>query len=67
MDGADGERERALRRLPAAYATALRLRTDGATDAVIVERLDIEPEALDPFMRIAEAKLAALMSQQLSC
>ncbi|OHU98076.1 hypothetical protein [Mycobacterium talmoniae] len=64
MDAADGVRERALRRLPPAYATALRLRTDGATDALIVERLDIEPEALTPLMQIAEAKLAALMRRQ---
>ena len=43
--------------LPEAYATALRLRDAGCSDEVIADRLDIEPEALAPLLRIALAKL----------
>jgi hypothetical protein len=44
--------------LPDAYATALRLRAAGCTDEMIAERLAVEPEAVAPLLRIAEAKLA---------
>lgn len=43
--------------LPEAYATALRLRDAGCTDEMIADRLDIEPEAVGPLLRIATAKL----------
>jgi len=43
--------------LPEAYATALRLREAGCTDEMIADRLDIEPEAVAPLLRIAVAKL----------
>lgn len=56
------EREEALRLLPLAHATALRLRDAGATDAVIATALGIEPEAVAPLLQVAETKLAALAS-----
>ena len=43
--------------LPEAYATALRLRDAGCSDQMIADRLDIEPEAVAPLLRIALAKL----------
>jgi len=43
--------------LPEAYATALRLREAGCSDEMIADRLDIEPEAVAPLLRIAVAKL----------
>jgi DNA-directed RNA polymerase specialized sigma24 family protein len=43
--------------LPEAYAAALRLRDAGCSDAMIADRLDIEPEAVAPLLRIAIAKL----------
>jgi DNA-directed RNA polymerase specialized sigma24 family protein len=52
---------RALERLPATYAEALRLREHGETDEAIAARLGIEPEAVEPLVRVAEAKLAALV------
>ncbi|MGW0021683.1 hypothetical protein ACWDUD_25485 [Rhodococcus sp. NPDC003382] len=52
-------REEALRQLPAAYALALRLRYAKVADALIAQCLGIEPEALGPLLRVAEAKLAA--------
>jgi DNA-directed RNA polymerase specialized sigma24 family protein len=51
---------RALERLPATHAEALRLREHGETDAAIAAQLGIEPEAVAPLVRVAEAKLAAL-------
>jgi DNA-directed RNA polymerase specialized sigma24 family protein len=42
--------------LPDAYATALRLREAGCSDEMIADRLDIEPEAVAPLLRIATAK-----------
>jgi hypothetical protein len=43
--------------LPEAYATALRLRDAGCSDDMIADRLDMEPEAVAPLLRIAVAKL----------
>lgn len=54
------DRESALRRLPRAYSLALRLRDAGVDGALIAECLDIEPEALEPMLLVAEAKLAAV-------
>ncbi|MFL6205190.1 MAG: hypothetical protein ACJ739_07535 [Acidimicrobiales bacterium] len=50
MDELDG--------LPEAYGAALRLREAGCTDEMIADRLEIEPEAVAPLLRIAAAKLA---------
>lgn len=47
----------ALDDLPEAYATALRLREAGCSDLMIAERLGIEPEAVEPLLRIGIAKL----------
>jgi hypothetical protein len=49
-----------LERLPVTYAKAMRLREQGETDEAIAARLGIEPEAVEPLVRIGEAKLAAL-------
>ncbi len=54
------DRATALGRLPRAYSLALRLRDAGVGGALIAECLDIEPEALEPMMLLAEAKLAAV-------
>jgi DNA-binding NarL/FixJ family response regulator len=51
---------RALERLPATYAEVLRLREDGEADEAIAAQLGIEPEAVEPLVRVAAAKLAAL-------
>jgi len=55
----DARRAQALRRLPLAYATALRLRDAGMANEQIAERVGVDPDALATFMRVAEAKLAA--------
>jgi len=44
--------------LPEMYATALRLRDAGCSDEMIADRLEIEPEAVAPLLRIAAAKVA---------
>lgn len=51
--------EAALRRLPEAYAVALRLRDAGTPDNGICDRLGIEPEGLETLMVVADRKLAA--------
>jgi hypothetical protein len=53
-----------LQRLPLPYATALRLRDAGIVDEVIAERVGVDLDALATFMRVAEAKLAAVASEQ---
>jgi len=55
----DARRAQALQRLPLPYATALRLRDAGMADNEIAERVEVDPDALATFMRVAEAKLAA--------
>lgn len=52
-------RAAALQRIPRLHSLALRLREAGVSSELIIECLDIEPEAFDTLMRIAEAKLAA--------
>jgi hypothetical protein len=52
---------RALERLPATYAEVLRLREHGEADEAIAAQVGIEPEAVEPLVRVAEAKLAALV------
>lgn len=49
--------ETALLRLPVAYATALRLRTAGAEDAVIARALEIGLDELPLLIQLGEAKL----------
>jgi hypothetical protein len=47
-----------LEELPPGYALALRLRAAGLDDHLLARCLDIEPEAIPAFLRIAAAKLA---------
>lgn len=54
-------RDEALALLPAAYATALRLRHAGADHAAIAARLDLPVEAVPILLNIADAKLARLL------
>jgi hypothetical protein len=49
--------ERALLRLPVAYATALRLRAAGADDGLIARTLEIELDQLPLLIHLGEAKL----------
>lgn len=55
----------ALQRIPRPYSLALRLRDAGVPDNLIADCLDIEPEALQPLLRLAEAKLAAVQSDDI--
>ncbi|HVE96637.1 MAG TPA: hypothetical protein VNA67_06595 [Pseudonocardiaceae bacterium] len=55
------ERTAAMRRLPAVYSLALRLREAGLADELIAECLAVEREVLDPLWDVAEAKLAAII------
>jgi hypothetical protein len=49
-----------MRRLPATYSLALRLRDFGLSDDLIAECVDVEPEAVAAMLVVAEAKLAAI-------
>jgi hypothetical protein len=57
------EQERVLGGLPEIYATALRLRAAGVDEAGVATRLDMQPEAVGPLLRIAAAKLDALLDR----
>ena len=59
----DSPRAESLQRLPLPYATALRLRAAGIADDVIAECVGVDLDALPTFMRIAEAKLAAVSAE----
>ncbi len=52
------EQEDALADLPVAYAVALRLSDAGVSKDVIAQAIGVEPEAVDPLLRLARAKLA---------
>lgn len=54
------ERSEALRLLPFAHATAVRLREAGAPEALIADALGIDVQALGPLLHVADAKLAVL-------
>lgn len=61
------EPSEAIEQLPAAYAEALRLQQAGREDHISA-RLEIPPEAVGPLLRLAHAKLAALLdSDQARC
>jgi DNA-directed RNA polymerase specialized sigma24 family protein len=51
----------ALKALPEPYARALRLRAEGLRDAEIAATLDVPTVSVEPLLRIADAKLAALV------
>jgi DNA-directed RNA polymerase specialized sigma24 family protein len=53
--------DRALDRLPATYAEVLRLHEGGEDAEAIAGKVGIEPEAVEPLVRVARAKLAALV------
>lgn len=55
----DPRRAESLERLPLPYATALRLRDAGITEEMIAQCVGVDLDALQTFMRVAEAKLAA--------
>jgi DNA-directed RNA polymerase specialized sigma24 family protein len=63
MGGLD-RRAEALRRLPSAYALALRLRDAGVTAEVIAAAVGVDPEALGPLLALAEAKLATVLGEE---
>lgn len=56
------DRSAAIDLLPDTYAQALRLQDAGQTDR-IPDRLGIAPEAVKPLLRLAEAKLTALITE----
>lgn len=55
------DREAALLELPTAYAVAIRLRDAGAVDDSVAQALGIPTESVAGLLRVAEAKLAALL------
>lgn len=58
------DREAALLELATAHAVALRLRAAGAEDAAVAQALGIPVTSVPGLVRIAEAKLAALVGQE---
>jgi DNA-directed RNA polymerase specialized sigma24 family protein len=56
-------REAALDELPESYAVALRLRDAGHDNNAIATGLGIEPESVEPLLRLANAKLELLMRE----
>ena len=54
----------ALAKLPDVYATALRLRDDGADDARVAAALGVDVSAVANVMRLAEAKLNRLLHDE---
>jgi DNA-directed RNA polymerase specialized sigma24 family protein len=61
-DGGAVDRERALAALPVSYATALRLRDEGADHAAIARGVDVPLEAVENLLLIGDRKLAALLA-----
>ena len=55
------DREAALLELATAYAVAIRLRDAGAADDSVAQALGIPIESVPGVLRMAEAKLAALL------
>jgi DNA-directed RNA polymerase specialized sigma24 family protein len=58
------EKEGAIELLPEPYAKALTLKGEGLNEEEIAKELGIETESVDPFLKLAEAKLANLLSEQ---
>jgi DNA-directed RNA polymerase specialized sigma24 family protein len=57
------DRSEAISLLPAAYRQALLMRERGLPYEAIAEALTIEPEGVPALIRLAEAKLANLLSR----
>jgi DNA-directed RNA polymerase specialized sigma24 family protein len=55
-------RTAAIAELPDAYATALRARDEGLSNSAIAARVNIDIEAVEPLLRIAVAKLGAILA-----
>jgi DNA-directed RNA polymerase specialized sigma24 family protein len=55
------ERAEALAQLPVAYAVAMRLSELGFSTDVIAHAIGVEPDAVDPLLRLAHAKLRELL------
>jgi len=55
------DRDQALRWLPEQYALALRLRDAGASSAVIAAALEVDADAADTVLVLAESKLHELL------
>lgn len=58
------DREEALDQLPETHAAALRLRSRGFDDDAIAATLALEAESVAPLLQVADAKLAALLSER---
>jgi DNA-directed RNA polymerase specialized sigma24 family protein len=56
------DRGTAIDRLPEAYANALRLCDQGHDNEAIAARLHLPPEAVRPLLRLAAAKLQAILA-----
>jgi DNA-directed RNA polymerase specialized sigma24 family protein len=54
-------RAQAIAELPTAYAVALRLSDQGVDREAIARVVGIETEAVEPLLRLAHTKLAALL------
>ncbi len=55
------DRSTAIDLLPEAYAAALRLQDEGHDDKAIATRLGLAPDAVGPLLRVAAAKLRAIL------
>ena len=53
----------ALAELPTVHALALRLRDEGEPSDRIARLLGIEPEAVEPLLEVASAKLEEILSR----
>jgi DNA-directed RNA polymerase specialized sigma24 family protein len=58
------DRQTALLDLPTAHAVALRLHAAGAADEAVAQALGIPVTSVAGLLRIAEAKLAALLAEE---
>jgi DNA-directed RNA polymerase specialized sigma24 family protein len=59
------DRTAALDELPESYAIALRLRDAGHDNTAIATALGIEPESVEPLLRLANKKLERLLLENL--
>lgn len=59
MVATDDKRRAAIDWLPLPYSSALRMRDAGIPDDLIAECIGVAPDAMQTFLQLAEAKLAA--------
>jgi hypothetical protein len=57
------DRAEAVERLPAAHAAVIELLDEGAGEAVIAERLNVDRAAVASLVAVAQAKLARLLAE----